>query len=306
METTWIVTKWNSYETKGFQSLRTWARRVTSYEEIPTGFREYFPDSEEFPYTVFIPPQRWGIFQKRPSRLLSLERDRLLILEARRGKVNAIWHPLQTITYLEYGRFLLKSWLTFTNDTSQTSTIQFNTVNERVFRPIVKAIRRGIHLPQPPLSNQQEHQKELAKLGYLNMVNYKYMNFGRESLLPGDIILRTVYQPNLCISQAHVFKRPMFKRYLTPHLSILTNRELILIKEHSAVKTETQPEYGGVFIYIPLRQIQHIAFDTGPEAMRYQLHIILSGTTSLCSEFSVHNPDVEAFHQGCIAVCAPA
>lgn len=289
MKSNLIVTQWDSYDRYDHRTIRTWARVLSSYEEVPFGFRPHFPEPPiPMPYTIFLPQETGIFFQKRPPQLLWLEPDQLIILEAVRETVIRNSYPLESILYLEHGMILLKSWLTLRTP-AHITTMTFNTVSDRRFLPIIKAIRRN---SPPSQSNGEQHRHELAKLSYLNTVNYKYMNFGRHSIMPGDTIIRTVYQPAMWIETVTMFRKTLFKTYLTPHLSILTDRELILLTEHSRTKKGEEKQYGGVFTYIPLRHIQQISFTT--KHSNLVMNIQLSDTIHLCSEFSSGNNDIEA------------
>ncbi len=74
---------------------------------------------------------------------------------------------------------------------------------------------------------------------------------------------------------------------------------MILIRESKSAKTQKQNLYGGVFTYVPLRQIQDISFTPDAEQSRRVMTIRLAGNVCLDSEFAPDNSDVEEFHQEC-------
>jgi hypothetical protein len=81
------------------------------------------------------------------------------------------------------------------------------------------------------------------------------------------------------------------------HLSILTAQELILIRESKRTKTSPRNLYGGVFTYIPLRQIQDIAFLAEPEHARRVMQITLADKIRLRAEFALDNPEFDTFQK---------
>ncbi len=120
------------------------------------------------------------------------------------------------------------------------------------------------------------------------------MNFGRQSIRPGDIVVNIAYQPDRCLKAFTLFHKTVFSQYATGHLTILTRKELILIKESKRTKMTHEPLYGGVFTYIPLQHIQKIAFYGDAEDSPRLMNISLSDAMHVEVEFARDNPDVEA------------
>lgn len=296
MDTTLIKHRWNTYDKDLPRSMRAWARTITSYAEVPEGFQAYFPEpTGTFPYTLLLPPETVSPFQKRHAQLVCLHEDSLVMFEAKRNEVTTTTLPLHTITYVEHGKVLLSSWMTIYTDTD-SRTLRYNTVNEGLFFPLLTRIRHAIAPGATEQSvNEAEHQQERAKFEQLQMRNFKYMNYGAQSLLPGDTISSMLYQPDICVKTVKFLKRTLFQQHLTCHLSILTNRELIVIREAKRLKTRQDSMYGGIFTYIPLGRIHEISFAPAVTTPRCQMAITLSAQIALRSEFSVDNPELGTF-----------
>ncbi len=288
-------TKWYSY-TSSTQTMRTWVRRLHSYEDVPQEFQSAFPDQgASFPYTLLIPEERLSLFHTRNGKILCLYDDRFLVLEAERGRVHTFSSAFDEFLYLEQGRILLQSWLTITT-LSGTVTIRFNTTNLKLLEPVMKKLRQG--MKAPPLIETSPDEHELSKFNYLSPLNFKYMNYGRLSLFPGDAVRQIAYQPERCIAEGmNLLKHVVFRRYATSHLSVLTERELILIKENTPSRSAHTAVYGGVFTYIPQRKIHDITFTPNPEKACCTMEIALPKNIRLRSEFSLDNAELDVLQQ---------
>ncbi|PIE32694.1 hypothetical protein CSA56_14495 [candidate division KSB3 bacterium] len=305
MATDILETQWYSPKASIPPSMKTWPRVLKSYEELPSEFRETLPkDDSTFPYTVFIPEERLSPFQaKRNAQTLCLYDDRLISLEAIQGDIVSTSYMLETITALEHGRVLLSSWLTI-NTLSQSKTFTFNTASEPAFRPIINAIRPMADNPNSAVFELQRQQEE-AKLGYLWKENIKYFNYGKQSILPGETILESVYQPDIRISRLNFFKKPILHKYQTGHVTILTDKELIFIKESKATKKANETAYGALFTYIPLRQIYQINFEEDTKKSACFANITLNDNSRLRIQFSPDTAvNLESFKDACARTSA--
>lgn len=172
--------------------------------------------------------------------------------------------------------------------------VTFNTVNMPQIEPIIATIRQGTTRSQLNQKSVEIDRQELNKFDYLSPLNFKFMNFGRQSIQPGDTVVNIAYQPDRCLKTFTLFHKTLFSQYATGHLTILTQKELILIKENKQTKMKQDPLYGGVFTYIPLQHIQKITFHRDAEDSSCLMNISLSEAMHLEVEFARENPDVEA------------
>jgi len=236
-----------------------WARVIPELSGIPAIFRKLFSEtcqvSEDFPYTVFAPADWWGGRRVNP-KLLWIYGDRLFFLEAKWRELIRLCIPLAEATGVEMGRLLLHSWIKIegiADGAPKEIMLEYNTVVSPVIQPIAEAIRTaaaGIAAGASLDSLHSEHEKFI----YLGKINYKYMNFAKASLLPGEKVLCHVYEPDI------YGKKSFFGTTCCPvHLVILTDRELIVIRDGHGRKRKEDMRYGGIWSYTPLGKIGGLA-----------------------------------------------
>lgn len=260
-----IRTHWFTYNGQEALSRQFWPRAISSYDEIPSGFLAAFPGEDAgFPYTVLIPEGELSLFQNAVNpQMLCLYNDRLVNLEAIQGEVQITEYALKSITSVEHGRVLLNSWLTI-HSASRSKTLSFSSSVEQVFSPIIKALRATVDAPEAD-GAAAKTQEEVTKLGYLWKRNIKYFNYAKQSLAPGATIQASVYQEDISLSKLNFFNKPIFSSYLSGHLAVLTDRELVFIKESEEIRETHDTSYGGVFSYIPVENIKSVAFEASDD-----------------------------------------
>ncbi len=164
---------------------------------------------------------------------------------------------------------MLNSWLTIFGIDHQgqsgATTIKFNTVGDELFRPIFSNIRASADYS---LGSQLNVEKN--SFDFLSVLNFKFMNYGRRSLRPGDKVLRVILQPELRKEILTVFGRSFSQFSFPAHLLILTNNEIISIRDASKIA-----EYGGIWNYIPRRKINSVSLKGGRKPQDY----VMSGVT---------------------------
>ena len=245
------------------KSMDSWARPVKCLEEVPATFLKLFheaaADQAVFPLTVYAPPDRWGRRKANP-KLICLWDDRLAIIEKVGREIGKTVYCLPDITYLESGTMLLYSWLKIVGLTEKgmvTSTIEFNSVVEQFFRPLAEKMRLAMSRLNPGES-VSIHEQEQQKFNIYQTVNYKFMNFAKRSLLKGESVVAQVLQPDIHVKYLRRFNRLVVGN----HLTILTDREIILIKDAESLRSRNQTRYGGIWSYIPLHKIEDAALRT--------------------------------------------
>ena len=228
----------------------SWARTVISHGEIPHIFKEFVPEIEPFPYIIYSPPDSWGNRQTN-GKLTCMYQDKIVVLEAMKNKVNEVCYWFKDINYIEQGTMLLYSWIGIHGSIEgklSTSIVEYNAVVVALFNRIVKTMRQV----QLMLDNIGD-DRDLSKLEFLHKSNYKFLNYSHESILPGEKIIGTVYQSDIYEKFLIVFKRTI----TLAHLTILTDKEIIIIKDEELVEVKREYDFkqGGVWAYIPLHKI---------------------------------------------------
>ncbi len=290
-------TKWYSY-TSSTQTRRTWAKRVESFEEIPNEFQSAFREyADQFPYTIYLPEDRFSISFKRNKTIICLLDDHFVLMELVHNQLQIVSSKYEDVLYVERGRILLYSWLAIATPSGMLS-LRFNTTHDDLFAPIVGKIRNGMSSAAPAAlvsSGTTGQEPDLAGFDYLRKVNIKYFNYGKRSIRPEDSVISILYQPERCIHNISLFNKILFRRFSTDHLSILTDKELILIKEEDKTRNSKDKAYGAVFTYIPRRQIASISFVPSPENSLYVMDIALSDSLHLSTEISATNKELVQF-----------
>jgi len=219
------------------QTRRSWARVVETAAQLPPGFRG-LADSfagAPFPYAVLTPTYE-GFLRRRVERLVWCAEDSVWVAEQARERLSVTAIDIADLDALEIGRILLKSWITFIgvarSGAPVACTLEFNTVTDRLFNPILAAVRGGT----PALAEPEG----LANLARKNM---KMAYFARCNQLAGDTLRSLVLQD-------------MLPRSNPAHLTMLTNRELILIREAPGAT-----RYGAVTSVVPLGGISGVGLE---------------------------------------------
>lgn len=248
----------------------SWARRVNSYAEIPQFFKECIGEIEPFPYMIYSPADTWGN-RKTNGKLTCMYQDKIVILEAMKDKVTEVCYLFKDINCIEQGTMLLYSWIGIhgmIEGKLSTSIIEYNAVVITLFNPIVKTIRQAyLRL------NTGDSYPDLSKLEFLNKVNYKFFNYSQESILPGEKIIAAVYQPDIYEKILMIFNRTV----TLAHLTILTDQEIIIIKDEELVKVKRDYDvkHGGIRAYIPLAKIMNRTIHSNEEQRLLTFVIVL-------------------------------
>jgi hypothetical protein len=258
------------------QTMSSWAQVIESYDAVPAAYREecrkILGDRSVFPYVVFAPTIA-GLEHKSVDHLLCDVDDTFYILERAGNQVVTTGYPWKTIHDFELGIILLYSWLTLCGETKErttaVSTVAFNTATLRHLTPFLDKMR-----PAPTGTDEMELVAERAKLNYLGAVNYKFMNYARESLVHGEQVIQAVWQPEIRTRQANLFGLPLYRTRSMAHLTLLTNKEIILIRDDERSRENRGIRYGGVWQYIPLHHVVSVSLaEPTPEFLTCSLHL---------------------------------
>jgi hypothetical protein len=253
-----------------------WGKRIDLFEELPHVYQGFFAshlsDDWSFPYTVLVPGFEI-LGHTTAEKLISVFDGEIHVLEKRGDAFPVQCFPLSGIRYVELRSVLLHSHIKISGITSSgesaTAVIQFNSVTDHVFTPILNSARRGRSEGMKP--SEQPGSDEFDQWSGLN---FKFMNYARRSLMGGEKVICALFQPEIRESRVS-FPGRLFSRILSPtHAIILTDREWIAIREE-AVQGK-KDKYGGTWTYIPLNQITACTLDPVNDTL-LALSIHLSG-----------------------------
>jgi hypothetical protein len=232
----------------------TWAKAIESYDDIPHVYRDFFEplieDGRAFPYTV-LTPSFDGFLSQSTEKLVCALGSEIYILERSGKTFRAQCYPLAEISYIEIRSVLLDSNIKICGATRQgaaASILKFNSVTDYLLIPILKRIRLVGADPKGAVLSS-----ELQKFDQWYRLNYKFMNYAKRSLLGGDKVIRAILQPEIQVPILTVLGKTFYRTLSPTHVSILTNRELIMIREE--IVQSSNSKYGGTWDYIPLNKI---------------------------------------------------
>ena len=222
---------------------------------------------------VLVPPQAGDWKRKLVERLLCEINDTFFILERDGTRIITTGYRYQEINRLELGNILLYSWFSINGRTTagenKALTVEFNEASLRHLKPFLEKMR-----PTPVHSDPSELAGEQSKLEYLLIENYKYLNFAQQSLARRGKVVQSVYQPQIKQQGLQVLGRNFSRSLSLAHLTILTDREIILIGDAEGISEKKRNKYGGIQCYIPLRSLVSLSLEEeSADLWRLTFHI---------------------------------
>ena len=236
----------------------SWAQPIKSYADVPDAYKDFFDpllaDGREFPYTVLTPSYE-NFIHKTSEKLICNNGHEIVVLEKSGNAFEIQCYPLDRIIYVEFRTVLLDANFKICGVTGHgvqtASTLKFNSVTDYLFTPFLRRIRLAGVNP-----TQTVQSRELEKFDDLYQRSYKFMNYGKRSLLGGERVLHIYLQPEIREPILNFMGKTFSKRISPTHLSILTDRKLIMIQEEET--RSGKERYGGIWSYIPLRKISSL------------------------------------------------
>ncbi|HEX5809013.1 MAG TPA: hypothetical protein VFY25_10140 [Anaerolineales bacterium] len=238
---------------------RTWARIVESYEDVPGAYKQlfgtYFSKEQSFPYTVLTPSyERFGY--RITEKLVSVFDDEIQILESNEKNERGQHDCLDDISYVEVSSILLESRVKISGITRQgisaSSILRFSSATDYLFAPILRKIRLHTVVTTDVMANS-----ECEKFDDWIHLNYKFMNLARGSLLGVEKVVCAILQPEIQKSLLTILGKRYYRTISPAHATILTDRELIMIREEAL--QGRKDKYGGIWEYIPLSNIASLS-----------------------------------------------
>ena len=253
----------NMLMTGARQTMTAWSKVLESREEIPAVYQElfgkHFAEGAPFPRVIWTPALNrtsgWTT-----EKLICDTPEVLHIFEKNGKQVSALSYAYEDVYSIEDGNILLDAWLMVSGKTQggekRVTTLHFNMTSKRHFEGILHKLRR---FPQEVDLDAFAVQKDT--FNSLSNRNFKFMNFGRESLMPGETVHGFVFQPGIKNPFFTFFGLTLYKPASLAHMVVSTDRELILIQETGNDKELSPARYGGIWQYIPLRFIDSVTVE---------------------------------------------
>ena len=269
------------------QRARSWAREIKNYPDLPEIYKPFFREKkldhlEPFPYTVVSPTFKGGHGRPENERLLWISDRTVAVLESVDGQLKSTVYNPEQIVYLERGSILLHAWISMMGQDAagiHSTTIRYNAVTDHLMAPFLSCLRVA-----PAARGSIDPEVERSRFDFLSVSNFKFMSYGRASIQPGARVNRILLQPQI---RNEIFRFSGFgiSRLVQPsHLIILTDGELIIIRDDDSQPWSRKDPYGAIWSYIPRERIIDSSL-TPVEDDRLQFIIELSGGKRLQIKF---------------------
>jgi hypothetical protein len=267
------------------ETMKAWAIEIKSEEDIPDLFRMAYTqlnqETESLPYSVYLPHNE-KTNKPDSDQMVILQDDRIVILK-KEETVLRHEYPFDSIQMIQIGTVLLQSWIRIFCEAEgkpKDVVLYFDTVVETLFDPFIQSARKN-------MLNWQTAQTVTSvtdELDYLKESSLKFLNYGRASLLPGQQVRSSVFQPHTKDANEAVPEGST-----TPHLMILTDEELILIQETKQKKRSATQKYSGIWSHIPIGRITEVSLEAGAITGWERMKVHFDGQLSLDVEFDKNN-----------------
>ena len=251
------------------QTRLSWARVARSWDEVPQDFRHALATvsgrTQDLPYTVLTPSFQ-GFLRRPGEKLICTFGDEIWVMDKVQNRAMTTCYPVGEISSIEAGSVLLKAWITIRGvDRSgalSASTLEFNAVGEGLLTPIVARGRPG-----PDTSGGVDHGAEIDKFKCLAPLNFKFMNYARRTIVPGERVIQFVLQPEVRAEAPRLLGRTWWGRIYPAHLTVLTDKELIDIRDEPGVRWNPDAKHGGIWTYVPLPKVVGTSLGKADDSM---------------------------------------
>lgn len=185
--------------------------------------------------------------------LLIIFEDIVYILENEDGYIETFPMKYSDINFMELRIILLNSYILL-DDGEISKKIYFNTSSEGFFHQLTEKIRSK-HNSNDYLELSYEN------IDYLEEIDIKLYNYSKYALKFHNEIIDSVYQNETTESE------------FGSSITILTDNELIFIKEPNKDKQPMDSLYGGQWLYIPLDKIVDVFIENDKTEGKFSLII---------------------------------
>lgn len=285
-----------SEEYSNFQKAKNaWPHEVKSFDQIPNSYKDIFPSyTGSFPYTIVIPDENYLFFRKK-GFLITTIGDKLHILDKLGSVTGAVSFDKQTILYIVSGTALLYSWITIAGE-NKVYTFNFHSVMEYLFLPIIDQFR---DIEQSFIGEVENEKKYLLYESNDPQLkaNIKFRNLMRNHFIKGTKIKNIIFQPGYLFDfkQFPILNLKLFKRYISNHLILLTDQEIIFIQESKIIQKKMRKSYDYNYTFINKKNIERCEIKYEQENTLRNLIITLKNGTRLSAYFSIENKYFDSF-----------
>jgi hypothetical protein len=265
-------------------------RRIKRWHELPVDYQAFFPQQENVPYTVYIPGSA-AVLSPRKELLLVLHAEHLTLYAGQSTSGQEL--AFDQILYLEHAKMLFSFWLKIICE-HQTYTIEYYTTGDDTFAPIIERIRLWLSSQAGQSVCPDDDVLESTPPNWLSNIPHIFMNKAKSRLLAGQPIVKALFQPSFLLKKKTPVPFLSTTRIYSPHLSVLTAHELILIQKRTPIQTVTSDQYAVKSLFIPYQRIR-TAVLTKQVPDIFQIQLFLTDRISLPIFFATENTQTPAF-----------
>ena len=248
-----------------------WATIIGKFDDIPNCFRRYLEpglNNDDLPYVILAPEYRWGR-RKTNEKMIYIYEERINYIERNNQGIIHKVYLLSDVIQIEHGKVLLYSWIkisAYINGMLDFFVVEYNTVTEPLFIRVINTIRTSVSTQNPFIANQVK-----INTAKIDLLEYKFKNYIQYCLLPGSEIISFVFQEEIRKRYLGFF----YKNISPTHLVLLTDKELIIIKEDNKMTKSTR-SYGQIYHYVPLEKIKLVKVnrDSGADIITLEIQLI--------------------------------
>jgi hypothetical protein len=238
-----------------WQTRQSWATPIVAYSDVPECYQPFFSLLQQagvaFPRAVLTPTYE-GFLHNNSEKLLFAMDEKLYLLEKEDSTFSSCCFSFLDISCIEFSSVLLDSNLWFCgidqNGTVRKEHLRFNAVSECFYKPFIRLVRKS--------SFPEDASVDYSFLSELEEKSLKFASFCHQSILPGEKVLKLVWQLELSLNFIHrlepIFHHPVFPS----HVVMLTDHELITI--HETEPQTLNDKYGGTWDFVPLTKIESL------------------------------------------------
>jgi MerR family copper efflux transcriptional regulator len=272
----------------------SWPSQIFSFEQVPLAFKPFFPyHKENFPYTIYIPDENYSFYKKK-GYLLIIQENSLFVFEKMGNKIRSVVMERESIQFIVLGSVLLFSWLEFYGEGFHFN-IPFNSIMTHLFEPIVDYCRntkvKGMAIKKDELDNFVEsiNDEPLKK-------NFTFQNILRYPFLRLSSAAKVFFQQQALVDSTKIpfIKKVIFKRYVTNHLNIINEDEIIFVQENRMIHSSDKKTYNKIFEFIQISSLDHFSYDDTDKCFNV-LTLVLSSGRCFKRIFSKDNQQVHGF-----------
>jgi len=249
------------------------ARVIESYEDVPEIYQEFFgphrSKGRKFPYAVITPTYDVS-GESITGKLVCAINHNFYVLEKNENSITKICYPIDDIQSVQVihrpSDLQIKINGTTNLGLPSTSTFGCSKTTDRLFTPLFQQIRlRIVSL------NEKAPSRRTEKLDRWKDLNTHVIDMARHCLLPGETVIESILQPEI---RAGLFSSDrVFRGTKSPtHICILTDKELVMIREDLSLGKKNKP--GSICNFVPLPKIHSLALnETGGNLLSISIHL---------------------------------